>query len=231
MLFPITGENRNMSGRFAVEEANRVRQLRNKAAYDEETVHRILDAAIVAHVAFVQDDNPVVVPMIYGREGNTLYLHGARKARVIRMLENTARACLNVTLLDGIVFARSAFNSSMNYRSVTVFGKPRLVDGTAEKLAAMRIISEHSMPGRWDELRDSHQREIKMTGVIALDIESASAKVSAGNPDDEEEDYQIPVWAGVLPVTTVVGNPVDDERLAPGVEPSEAARALQGRVL
>ena len=220
-----------MSDGYPISKTNRVRQLRDKAAYDTDTVHGVLDAGIVAHVAFVQDGAPVVVPMIYGRERNTIYLHGARKARIVRMLEQTRRACMNVTLLDGIVLARSAFNSSMNYRSVTVFGTAKLVTGSNNKLNAMRCISEHSMPGRWSELRDSHDREIKMTGVIALDIESASAKISAGNPDDDDDDYAIPIWAGVLPVTTTIGPCEDDERLLPDVVASDVVRALQGRTL
>ncbi|MDA0681573.1 MAG: pyridoxamine 5'-phosphate oxidase family protein [Proteobacteria bacterium] len=220
-----------MSEAFVVSKKNKVRQLSKKASYDIDTVKRILDAGIVAHVGFVQDGGPVVVPMIYGRDGSTLYLHGARKARVIRLLEQTDRACLNVTLLDGIVLARSAFNSSMNYRSVTVFGKPTLVEGKDEKLRAMRLISEHSMPGRWVEVRDSHDKEVKMTGVIALEIESASAKISAGKPDDEPEDYDIAVWAGVLPVTTTIGKLEDDDRLLPGVKASDAVKKLQDRSL
>ena len=220
-----------MQDSYSISSTNKVKQLQEKAAYDTDTVHGILDAGIGAHVAFVADGNPVVVPMIYGRSDGTIYLHGARKARVIRMLEQTDRACLNVTLLDGIVLARSAFNSSMNYRSVTVFGKPALIEGNDAKLAAMKCISEHSMPGRWDELRDSHDREVKMTGVIELEIETASAKVSAGLPEDEDEDYEIAVWAGVLPITTTVGEIISDERLLPGAEPSAAVLALQERTL
>lgn len=220
-----------MTESFAVSKENKVRQLREKAQYDEEVVHRILDAGIVAHVAFIQDGAPVVVPMIYGRDGNTVYLHGARKARVIRLLEQNKRVCLNVTLLDGLVLARSVFNSSMNYRSVTVFGTPTLVEGSADKLHAMRLISEHSMPGRWAEVRDSHDKEIKMTGVIALEIESASAKISAGMPEDEDEDYDIPIWAGVLPVTTTIGSLESDDRLLPDVSASDAVKALQNRVI
>lgn len=220
-----------MANKFSLSKINKVRQIPRKAAYDEDTVHRILDAGLVAHVAFVQDGAPVVVPMIYGRAGNTVYLHGARKARVIRLLEQTDRACLNVTLLDGIVLARSAFNSSMNYRSVTVFGAPRMIEGSAEKLAAMRVISEHTMPGRWDELRDSHDKEVKMTGVISLEIESASAKISSGKPEDEPEDYEIAVWAGVLPIKTQLGTVEDDDRLLPGADASTAVKLLQNRTL
>jgi len=216
---------------YPVAADNRVRQLRDKAVYERDGVHAILDAGLVATVAFVQDGRPVVVPMIYAREDETIYLHGARKARVIRLLEHTDRACLNVTLVDGLVLARSAFNSSMNYRSATVFGRPSLIEERERKLHAMRVISEHMMPGRWDELRDPHEREIRMTGVIALEIETASAKVSAKMPDDEEDDYAIPVWAGVLPLESAFADLVSDDRLLDGVEPSPAVRSLQRRRL
>jgi len=230
-LHPAVFSGSTMSESFAVSKQNKVRQLRDKANYDEEVVHGILDAGIVAHVAFVEDGTPVVVPMIYGRENNTIFLHGARKARVIRLLEQNDQACLNVTLLDGIVLARSAFNSSMNYRSATVFGRPSLVEGSEEKLRAMRLVSEHSMPGRWAEVRDSHENEVKMTGVISLEITSASAKISAGLPDDEEADYDIPIWAGVIPVTSTFGTLESDDRLLPGVSASDAVKALQNRVI
>ncbi len=220
-----------MNDEYGISKVNKVRQLREKAHYDRATVHAILDAGLVAHVAFVQEGAPVVVPMIYGRVDETLYLHGARKARVIRLLERSDRACLNVTLLDGIVLARSAFNSSMNYRSVTVFGTPQLVDDHDAKVEALRVISEQSMPGRWDELRAPHEREIKMTGVIRLDIESASAKVSDGMPDDEDEDYDIPVWAGVLPLESRFTELQADDRVLDGVTFSTIVRDLQGRKL
>jgi hypothetical protein len=216
---------------YPINRQNKVRQLREKSHYDMAVVHRILDAGLVAHVAFVQDGSPVVVPMIYGRDGETVFLHGARKARVIRMLEGTEQACLNVTLLDGLVVARSTFNSSMNYRSVTVFGKPRLLREREEKLQGMKVISEHTMPGRWAEARDSHEREVKMAGVIAMSIDTASAKVSSGMPVDEDDDYNISIWAGVLPITTTIGKLQADDRLLRGVVPSDAMRALQDRAL
>jgi hypothetical protein len=216
---------------YPVTKQNKVRQLNEKARYDRETVHQLVDAGLVAHVAFIQDGAPVVVPMIYGRQGETIYLHGARKARVIRLLEETERACLNVTLLDAIVLARSSFNSSMNYRSVTIFGRPRILESEHEKLHAMRVISEHTMPGRWDELRAPHDREVKMTGVIALEIEAASAKVSAKMPDDDPEDYDIPVWAGILPLTSSTGELQADGRMLDGVQPSAAVLSMQHRKL
>ncbi|MGI9219835.1 MAG: pyridoxamine 5'-phosphate oxidase family protein [Woeseiaceae bacterium] len=220
-----------MTESYDVKKMNKVRQLREKAAYDKASVNAVFDRALVAAVGFVQDDSPIVVPMIFGREGEVLYLHGARKARVIRLLEQTEQACVNVTLLDGIVYARSTFNSSMNYRSATVFGKPTLIEGYDEKLHAMRVIGEHTMPGRWDECRDSLDREVKMTGVIRLEIETGSAKVSSGMPEDEDEDYDIPIWAGVLPIETRLTSLQSDERLIDDAQPSAAVRAMQDKKL
>ncbi|NOX69595.1 MAG: pyridoxamine 5'-phosphate oxidase family protein [Gammaproteobacteria bacterium] len=220
-----------MTDSYPIDQQNKLRQLAEKADYDRRTVHEILDAGIMVHAAFMQDGQPIVVPMIYGRDGETLFLHGARKARVIKLLKETDSVCMNVTLLDGIVLARSTFNSSMNYRSVTVFGKPELIEGNEQKLQAMKIISENTMPGRWDELRESHEREIKMTGVIAVKIESASAKISSAVPDDDEEDYEIPIWAGVLPLTTRLGTLQSDDRVLAGIEPSAAVQAMQNRKL
>jgi len=216
-----------LSDKYGVSGQNKVRQLREKAAYDNETVHGVLDAGLVAHVAFVQDGEPVVVPMLYGRDGETLYLHGARKARVIRLLEGTGIACINVTLLDGLVFARSAFASSMNYRSVTVFGKARLVDDWEDKKHALHVIAECTMPGRRAELRKSTDNELKMTGIIAVDIESASAKISTGMPEDEDIDLDTPVWAGVLPLESRFTTLQSDDLVQDGVEPSAALQSLE----
>ena len=220
-----------MPDSYDVSKQNKVRQLREKAKYDKATVYAVLDAGLVAHVGLVQDGDPVVVPMLYGRDGDTLYLHGARKARVVRLLESKHRACVNVTLLDGLVFARSAFASSMNYRSVTVFGTARLVDRLDDKKRALHVISEHAMPGRRAELRLSHENELKMTGVIAIDIESASAKISTGMPDDEACDLDTPVWAGVLPIETRLTSLEADDRVTPGIEPSAALKAMEGKKL
>lgn len=220
-----------MSNEYEVSRRNEVRQLREKGHYDRDTVHAILDAGFVAHVAVVQDGDPVVVPMLYGRDGETLFLHGARKARIIRMLEGSGNACVNVTLLDGLVFARSAFASSMNYRSVTVFGPARLIDDLDEKKRALHIISEHAMPGRRAELRLSHENELKMTGVIAIAIESASAKISDKMPEDEPCDIDAPVWGGVLPIETRFTSLQPDDLVKEGIEPSAALRAMEGKKL
>lgn len=220
-----------MSNEYEISKQNKVRQLREKAAYDQESVHAILDAGLVAHVAFVQDGEPVVVPMLYGREGETVFLHGARKARIIRLLEGSARACINVTLLDALVFARSAFASSMNYRSVSVFGPARLVDDLEDKKHALHVITESTMPGRRAELRKSLENELKMTGVIAVDIESASAKVSTGMPDDEPCDIDTPVWGGVLPLESRFTSLQADDLVGEGIEPSDALRAMENQKL
>ena len=220
-----------MSIEYTVSKQNKIRQLRENAAYDQETVHEILDAGLVAHVAFVQDGAPVVVPMLYGREGETLYLHGARKARVIRLLEETGTACVNVTLLDGLVFARSAFASSMNYRSVTVYGKARLVEDWEDNKHALHVIAECTMPGRWAELRKSTDNELKMTGVIAIDIQSASAKISTGMPEDEDMDLDTLVWAGVLPLESRFTTLKPDDLVQEGVEPSDALKAMENTKL
>lgn len=220
-----------MSEEYEVSKQNKVRQLRENAVYDKETVHGILDSALLASVGFVQAGQPVVVPMLYGRDGETVYLHGARKARIIRLLEETGTASMNVTHVDALVYARSAFNSSMNYRSVTIFGKVRLVDDWDEKIHALRVISECTMPGRWNELRAPLDKEIKMTGVIALEIESASAKISTGMPEDEDADYSIPIWAGILPLKSSFTELESDDRLLDGVKPSNAVKAMQGKIL
>ena len=210
---------------------DRVRQIRENARYDESTVHAILDAGLVAHVGFVDDGQPYVIPMLYARDGDRIYLHGARKARIAQLLASGAPVCVNVTLLDGVVAARSAFNSSMNYRSVVVFGAGRLREDESEQLRALRVLSEQVFPGRWDELRDPTDSEIRQTAVIALPIETATAKVATGPPEDADADYATPVWAGVLPVVTQLLEPEDDGRLLAGVEVSPAIAALAGRRL
>ena len=213
---------------YEITRRNRVRQLKDEAHYEQDIVHRVLDAGLVAHVGFVQEGQHFEIPTIYGRSGEVLYLHGAKKARITKLFGTGAPVCLNVTLLDGIVAARSAFNSSMNYRSAVIFGTAKALDDEAECLEALRVISEHSFPGRWDELRAPTDPEIKQTGVVALRIESASAKIAEGPPEDEDEDYSTPVWAGVLPITTELGIPQGDERLLEGVLLSPAIAALQG---
>lgn len=186
----------------------RVRQTK-RAAYDRPSVHAVLDAGLVAHVGFVAEGRPMVIPMAYGRYGDTLYLHGASKTRIVAVTGG-APLCLTVTLVDGIVAARSAFHHSMNYRSVVVHGAGRLVTEEAEREAALRVITDHLLPGRWAEVRPMLAKERKATGVIALGIDAASVKRREGGPVEEPGDEALPIWGGVVPVTTALGRPVGD---------------------
>lgn len=186
-----------------------------RACYDEATIHAILDQGLVAHVGFLAAERPMVMPMAYGRDGGTLFIHGASTTRIIRGNPGFP-VCLTVTLVDGIVVARSAFHHSMNYRSAVVHGTARPVTDLDEHDHALRVITEHLLPGRWDEVRPMLAKERKATVVLALPIEAASAKVRDGAPIDDDDDYVLPIWAGVLPVTTAVGRPVDDNRLVAG---------------
>lgn len=196
---------------------NKVRKS-DRASYDRETVHAILDAAPIAHVGFTDMDWPMVIPMIHARVGETLYLHGAKAARFAKALGKGVPVCVTTTLIDGLVLARSAFHSSMNYRSVMVHGTARLVEDTEEKTVALTHITDHVAPGRWDEARPMTDKELKSTGVIAVPIEHAVAKARTGGPVDDDEDYALPIWAGVVPVGLALGTPEGDGRLVKGVE-------------
>jgi nitroimidazol reductase NimA-like FMN-containing flavoprotein (pyridoxamine 5'-phosphate oxidase superfamily) len=193
-----------------------VARQQRRARYDEATVHAILDQGLVAHVGFVASERPMVMPMAYGRDGAMLYIHGASTTRIIKGVAEAMPVCLTVTLVDGIVVARSAFHHSMNYRSVVVHGSARHVTDADEHDHALRIITEHLLPGRWNEVRPMLAKERKATGVLALPIEAASAKVRDGAPIDDDEDYAMPFWAGIVPVTTALGRPVDDNRIVEG---------------
>jgi uncharacterized protein len=191
----------------------KVRRIPDRGRYDEETVFSILDEAFVCHVGFAVEGKPFVIPTLYGRVGTTLYVHGSAASRMLREMERGVEVCVTVTLVDGLVLARSAFHHSMNYRSVVLFGTARLVEDPAEKLEALRAISEHIVPNRWDEVRGPNEKEMKATSVLAIPISEVSAKVRTGGPKDDDEDYAIPVWAGVLPLHTVPGEPIPDDCL------------------
>jgi nitroimidazol reductase NimA-like FMN-containing flavoprotein (pyridoxamine 5'-phosphate oxidase superfamily) len=199
----------------------RVRRVPQRADYDPATIHAILDEALVCHVGFVADGQPFVIPTLHGRVGDQLYLHGSTASRMIKTLAAGAPVCVTVTLLDGVVLARSAFHHSMNYRSVAVIGRARMVDDPDEKLGALESFTEQLVPGRWDEVRWPNRQEAKGTTVLALPIDEASAKIRSGGPVDDEEDMDIDVWAGVVPLTLTPGTPVpapelDDDRTVPG---------------
>ena len=195
---------------FTPTERTQVKRLPKRGAYDRETVFKILDEAFVCHVGFVVDGQPFVIPTNFGRSGETLYLHGSAASRMLRTLSEGIPVCVTVTLVDGLVLARSAFHHSANYRSVVVLGTARLVDEPAEKMEALRLFTEHIMKGRWDQIRWPNEQEMKGTTVLALPLEEVSAKVRTGGPIDDEEDYALPVWAGVLPLETSVKEPVPD---------------------
>jgi len=197
-------------------ERSQLRRLPKRGSHDEKVIHEILDATFVAHVGFCVDGQPFVIPTNFGRKGNILFLHGSSASRMLRELEKGIAACVTVTLVDGLVLARSAFHHSINYRSVVAFGTARKVEGEAEKLEALRVISEQIIAGRWDDVRLPNAQEMKATSVLEFRIEEASAKIRTGPPGDDEEDYQLPVWAGVLPISMRPGQVIPDERLHPG---------------
>ena len=188
----------------------------DRAVYDRETAYRILDEGFLCHVGFVADGQPFVIPTSYGRKDNSLLIHGSAASRMLRQMKESVPVCVTVTLIDGLVMARSIFNHSMNYRSVVVLGKATLIDDPAEKIEALRLLSEHIIPGRWADSRQPNERELKATSVLWLPIEEFSAKVRQGPVVDDEEDYSFPTWAGVVPLRMVADEPVDDARLMPG---------------
>ncbi|WP_068315013.1 pyridoxamine 5'-phosphate oxidase family protein [Polycladidibacter hongkongensis] len=196
-----------------------------RATYDEAQIHPIIDASLVAHVGFISDGKPMVIPMAFARRGNTLLIHGAKAARIIKQNQEEAALCLTFTLLDGIVCARSGMHHSVNYRSVVAHGNARLITHPKEHAQALVAITEHLLPGRYDEVRADTAKEIAATGILAVEIEWAAAKIRTGGPVDDPEDYDKPIWAGVLPVITALGRPIADtkENAARPVPPSLAA--------
>jgi len=186
-----------------------------RAMYDRETVYSILDEGFICHIGFVVDGQPFVIPTAYGRKDGNLYVHGSAASRMLRNMKEGLPVCITVTLLDGLVLARSVFNHSMNYRSVVILGKATLVDDPEEKLAALRVLSQHILRGRWDDSRQPNEKELKATSVLRLPIEEFSAKIRTGPPVDDEEDYSFPTWAGVLPLKMKAGPPIADSKLEP----------------
>jgi uncharacterized protein len=201
---------------FARTARTRVRRLPKRGHYDRDTVHAVLDAGILCHVGYVIDDQPYVTPTCHWRHADRLYWHGSSASRMLRHLKQGVPACVTVTHLDGFVLARSGFHHSVNYRSVMALGRARLVPDEA-KLDALEHFVERLFPGRWDELRPPTAQEIKATTVLWMDLDEVSAKIRTGPPVDDEEDYALPVWAGVLPVSSVRGMPEPDARLVPGI--------------
>jgi len=192
--------------------------------YERSTIEAILDEAMVCHVGFVVDGQPYVIPTIHARDGERVFIHGSPMSRMLRAAASGVQLCLTVTLHDGIVLARSAFHHSMNYRSVVVLGTAQQITDTAAKVAAMRALVDHLTPGRWDDARQPSAGEIAATIILELPLTEASAKIRTGGPIDAEDDYKLPVWAGVVPLTLTPGTPQRDDRLADAVELPEYVR-------
>jgi nitroimidazol reductase NimA-like FMN-containing flavoprotein (pyridoxamine 5'-phosphate oxidase superfamily) len=199
-------------------ERTELHRLPSRGSHDPETIYAILDAAFLAHVGFQTNGQPFVIPALYGRQGDNLYLHGSVASRLFTELGSGLPACVTVTLVDGLVLARSAFHHSMNYRSVLAFGTARRVEEPVQKVRGLRIISEHLLAGRWNDVRGPSEKELKATTVLEFSIEEASAKIRQGPPADDEEDYGLPVWAGILPLVLEAKTPIPDSRLADGAE-------------
>lgn len=204
---------------FTLTGRSTLKRLPQRGVYERESVYEILDEGFICHVGFVVEGQPFVIPTGYARDGDTLYLHGSQASRMLRTLKGGVDVCVTVTLVDGMVMARSAFHHSMNYRSVVVFGRAVAVEERDEKMGALRALTEHLAPGRWDETRQPSEGEMRATLVLALALAEASAKVRTGPPVDDEEDYALPIWAGVVPLKVEAGAPIPDPRLPPGIEP------------
>jgi len=196
----------------------RVRRVPQRGAYERETIEAILDETLISHVGFVHDGQPVVIPTLHARLGDRLYLHGSAASRMLRTLQKGVPVCATATLVDGLVLARSAFHHSVNYRSVVVFGTATLMEPGEETVKVLELFTERLVPGRWADVRPPNRQELKGTTVLSLPLDEASAKVRTGPPIDEDEDYDLPVWAGVLPLATEVAEPQPDPRLDPAIE-------------
>jgi len=210
--------------KYTPTDRTQVKRLPKRGLYDKAQVHSILDEGFLCHVGFVADGQPYVIPTLYTRDGDHIYIHGSAASRMLRTLDEGACICLTVTLVDGFVLARSAFHHSMNYRSVVVLGKARLVADPAEKMEALHRFTNHMVPGRWEEVRQPNEQELKSTTVLVLTLDEVSAKVRTGSPLDDEDDYSLPVWAGVVPVHTGLGQPIPDPRVLPGIQPFDVSR-------
>lgn len=214
---PRVSKGANFMNQFTPTNRTRIKRLPKRAALDRETVYKILDEGFVCHVGFAIDGQPFVIPTLYARSNDELIIHGSSASRMLRNLAQGVDVCVTVTLIDGLVLARSAFHHSMNYRSVVVFGKASLIEDEAEKYEASRIFTEHIAPHRWQEIRPPNELELKATSILRLPIEEASAKIRSGDPVDDDKDYALNVWAGVVPLKLKAETPIDDELLRDGI--------------
>ena len=198
-----------------------VKRLPERGRYDRETIDAILDEALICHLAWIQDGSPRIIPTIHARDGDTLYVHGSQASRTLRAARDGAEVCVEVTLLDALVLARSAFHSSMNYRCAIVYGRAREISDRDEKWHAQKVLVDHVVHGRSEHVRMPNERELKQTMILAIPLDEASAKVRTGPSKEDEEDYDLPIWAGVLPLRFETGEPEPDPRLRGGLTPPE----------
>jgi len=196
---------------FALEDKNKVKRRPDRGHYDKETIYSIVDETMLCHIGFVQDGQPFVIPALYARKDNQILIHGASTSRLMKHIEAGNKLSINITILDGIVLAKTVFNQSVNYRSVVVFGKGRLIENEDEKLQALEHLTERIMPGVWEAARKPNATELKATSIVSIAIETASAKIRSGPPKDDPEDQDIPAWAGVLPMKQAIGAPINAE--------------------
>ncbi len=214
----MTTSNNATNQQLTPTQRSQIKRVPKRGNYETQVIYNILDEALICHIGFTVNNQPFVIPTAYGRVDDKLYIHGSPASRMLRTLNQGIEVCVTVTLLDGLVIARSAFHHSMNYRSVVIFGTATLVNDTEEKSEALRAFTEHVIPQRWEETRQPNKQELQGTMVLSLPLTEASAKVRTGNPIDDEADYDLPIWAGVLPLQMVAGKPIADERLIEGVE-------------
>ncbi|MGD1912628.1 MAG: pyridoxamine 5'-phosphate oxidase family protein [Rivularia sp. (in: cyanobacteria)] len=216
-----TSNNETNQQQLTPTQRSQIKRKAKRGNYETQVIYDILDEALICHVGFTTNNQPFVIPTAYGRVEDKLYIHGSPASRMLRNLSQGIEICVTVTLLDGVVLARSAFHHSMNYRSVVIFGTATLVNNTEEKYEALRAFTEHVIPQRWQETRQPNKQELQGTTVLSLPLTEASAKVRTGNPVDDEADYNLPIWAGVLPLQMVAGKAIADERLIEGIEVPE----------
>lgn len=216
-----------MNERIEPTNRTKLKRLPKRGNFERETIYKILDEAFVCHVGFVVDGQPFVIPTAFGRKDDILFIHGSAASRMMRNLAIGIDVCVTVTLIDGLVLARSAFHHSINYRSVVIFGKAQIIEDESEKSEALRLFTEHLIPNRWDDVREPNSKELKGTTVLRLPITEASAKIRTGNPVDDEEDYELNVWAGVIPLKIQAEKPINDTLLREGIAVPEYALKYQ----
>lgn len=216
-----------MSDQITQTKRTRLKRIPKRAVYERDPLNAILDEAIICHVGFVADGQPYVIPTGFARIGEDLYIHGSAASRMLKNLADGVDVCVTVTILDGLVLARSAFHHSMNYRSVVILGKAALVTDPDEKYKALEAFAEHVIPGRWADVRPPTPKELKATSVLRLPIAEASAKIRTGPPVDDDNDYAMEVWAGVIPITLKADKPVSDPKLKASIKPPKYARTYR----